>query len=76
MTDSELLAAQHRVIVNMGGCTCNLEWKHAQASQKCPRCQIIAAYFDHRASAAVCSHGVSLGYECWSCPRGVAQVVV
>jgi hypothetical protein len=52
MTDSELLAAQHRVILNMTGCTCNLEWKHSDAVAKCPKCQIVQAYFDHRLASA------------------------
>lgn len=44
MTDTELLAAQHRVIVNMAGCACNLEWKHTDPQPKCPRCKVIELY--------------------------------
>jgi hypothetical protein len=44
MTDSELLAAQHRVIVNMTGCTCNLKWKHIDPQDKCPKCRVVDMY--------------------------------
>jgi hypothetical protein len=44
MTDPELLAAQHRVIVNMCGCACNLEWKHGDAQPQCARCRVIEMY--------------------------------
>lgn len=74
MTDAELLAAQHRVIVNMGGCTCKLEWKHAKAQPKCPHCLIIQEYSLHKFGTAVCDHDVALGHDCLKCPRGVAQV--
>ena len=75
MTDSELLAAQHRVIVNLGGCTCNLEWKHADDQPKCQTCRVIDAYIRHTPSGGTCSHGTPLGYDCTPCPRGVAQVL-
>jgi hypothetical protein len=47
VTDSELLAAQHRVIVNMTGCTCNLQWKHGEPQPLCPKCEIILEYENH-----------------------------
>lgn len=43
MTDSELLAAQHRVILNMP-CSCNLEWKHSRQQPLCQRCVVLEAY--------------------------------
>jgi hypothetical protein len=74
MTDSELLAAQHRVIVNMGGCSCNLAWKHTDGQPLCPKCLIIAEYERHQSTALMCVHGIGLGYDCIMCPRGIAQV--
>jgi hypothetical protein len=46
MTDAELLAEQHRVIVNMCGCTCNLPWKHdpEDVQPKCAKCRVVDLY--------------------------------
>jgi len=74
MTDAELIAAQHRVIVNMGGCCCNMGWKHAEPQPLCQKCTIIAAHDIHIPSNGACSHGTALGHDCPPCPRGVAQV--
>jgi hypothetical protein len=58
MTDSELLAAQHRVIMNYAKCSCRLEWKHSSEQPLCPKCQIIAAYSMHIATThRIISHG-------------------
>jgi hypothetical protein len=43
VTDSELLAAQHRVILNMP-CSCQLPWKHSAPTEKCQRCRVIEMY--------------------------------
>lgn len=43
MTDSELLAAQHRVILNMP-CSCQLPWKHSAPTERCQRCRVIEMY--------------------------------
>lgn len=75
MTDAELIEAQHRVIVNMGGCACNLSWKHGDAQPLCPKCTIIEAHRTHIPSNGVCQHGAALGHDCIPCPRGVAQVL-
>lgn len=72
MTTSDLLAAQHRVILNMP-CSCPLSWRHSTPAVVCARCQILAEYDRHVPTADVCVHGVALGYECGVCPRGVAQ---
>jgi hypothetical protein len=52
VTDAELLAAQHRVIINMASCTCGLQWRHVEPLPKCPVCMIIEAY-NNRALADV-----------------------
>lgn len=74
MTDLELIAAQHRVIVNMGGCACNMAWKHGKSQPLCAKCTIIEEHRNHVPSSGMCLHGTALGHDCVPCPRGVAQV--
>jgi hypothetical protein len=74
MTDAELIEAQHRVILNMGGCSCNMAWKHGKPQPKCQKCLIIEAHDAHVPSNGLCVHGTSLGYDCALCPRGIAQI--
>lgn len=47
MTDTELLAAQHRVIVNVASCSCNMAWKHGKPQPLCAKCAIIEEYERH-----------------------------
>lgn len=47
VTDAQLLAWQHRVIVNMAGCTCKMEWKHSAPQPLCEKCMIVEAYLRH-----------------------------
>jgi hypothetical protein len=74
MTDSELLSAQHRVILNMTGCTCNMAWKHSAEQPLCERCRVLEVFLDHTPSNGRCIHGVALGHDCIVCPRGIAQI--
>jgi hypothetical protein len=73
MTDSELLAAQHRVILNMP-CSCKLAWKHSAEQPLCERCRVLEIFLDHTPSNGACVHGIGLGRDCIVCPRGIAQV--
>ena len=47
MTDSELIEAQHRAILNMP-CTCNMEWKHSKEQPLCQRCRVLKEYVIHK----------------------------
>jgi hypothetical protein len=45
MTDAEFMAWQHRVITNMAGCTCNLQYRHGSEPQpQCEKCRVVAEY--------------------------------
>lgn len=44
MTDAEFMAWQHRVIVNMGGCTCNMAYKHPKPQPLCEKCRVVDEY--------------------------------
>jgi hypothetical protein len=52
MTDLQLLAAQHRVILNMP-CSCDMPWKHVESQPLCQRCQVLQDYAVHIATSSV-----------------------
>jgi hypothetical protein len=50
MTDTELLEAQHRLIVMYTPCTCGLAWRHGDELPLCPKCKLVKAYDERKPS--------------------------